>query len=153
MTDWSSVGRKSRRKGKAFEQEVARYLTAVSGEKFTSTRNSGRTDLKGDIYCMSTPSRWVVECKDRKLSIKALMSGSTWVHEAIMKASREAKSVGADSPVMFVKADGVVFIHCRSISYVNMLHRHRFIPDCEVRDVNGRIWWRVVLGRPQGTTG
>lgn len=66
MPDWSKVGRKSRRKGKKFECEIAGLLRHWTGEDWQSTRNSGRTDLPGDIYCLSRPTLVSVECKDRK---------------------------------------------------------------------------------------
>ena len=63
----SQIGRMSRRKGKSFECKMARYFTKWTGEKWESTRNSGRTDLKGDIYCVGKPNlRFDVECKDDK---------------------------------------------------------------------------------------
>ena len=63
----SQIGRMSRRKGKSFECRMARYFTKWTGEKWESTRNSGRTDLKGDIYCVDKPNlRFDVECKDDK---------------------------------------------------------------------------------------
>lgn len=147
MSDWSAVGRRSRRKGKRFEQEIARYLTEVSGFAFTSTRNSGRTDLKGDVYCVSNPRLAVVECKDRKLSIKSLMSGVAWLDQALDKLRVEAD--GADVRLMFAKADGIVFVHGDFRSYRSLL-RYRECHDGEVKDARGRVWWRVVVGRKEG---
>lgn len=63
----SQVGKMSRRKGKSFERWVARYFSKWTGLKWETTRNSGRTDLRGDIYCVSRPDLpLVVECKHRK---------------------------------------------------------------------------------------
>ena len=71
----SRIGRLSRRKGKAFECLMARYFTKVTGEKWSSTRNSGRTDLKGDIYNTECPDlNLVVECKhDKNYSVHAML--------------------------------------------------------------------------------
>lgn len=71
----SQVGKLSRRKGKTFERWCARYFTKCTGKKWETTRNSGRTDLKGDIYCVSRPSLGlVVECKHRKeYSVHAML--------------------------------------------------------------------------------
>lgn len=71
----SQTGRFSRRKGKRFENWVARYFTQWTGLKWETTRNSGRTDLKGDIYCLSRPDLpLVVECKHRKeYSVHAML--------------------------------------------------------------------------------
>jgi Holliday junction resolvase len=65
MTNWSKVGRRSRRKGKKFECNVAKMLRDVTGLDWQSTRNSGRTDLPGDIYCLDRECIAVIECKDR----------------------------------------------------------------------------------------
>lgn len=67
MTDWSKVGKRSRRKGKTCECEVANKLAELTGRLWSSTRNSGRTDLKGDVYCVGCkdPNFLVVEVKNR----------------------------------------------------------------------------------------
>lgn len=67
MTDpkWSKVGKKSRRKGKSFECEVAKLFRTWFGHKWETSRNSGRTDIPGDIYCVDRPTRIMVECKHR----------------------------------------------------------------------------------------
>lgn len=63
----SKIGKRSRRKGKSFEREMAKYFTKWTGVKWETTRNSGRTDLKGDIYPVDYPDfPMVVECKHRK---------------------------------------------------------------------------------------
>ena len=65
-TDWSKVGRKSRRKGKKYETMIAGCLRECTGLNWQTTRNSGRTDLKGDLYCLDRADFVVVECKDRE---------------------------------------------------------------------------------------
>lgn len=71
----SQVGKMSRRKGKSFECWCARYFTQWTGLEWRTTRNSGRTDLRGDIYCLSRPDLpLVVECKhDRRYSVHAML--------------------------------------------------------------------------------
>ena len=71
----SQIGRGSRRKGKRFEVWCANYFTQQTGLKWETTRNSGRTDLKGDIYCVSRPDlSFVVECKnDKHYSVHAML--------------------------------------------------------------------------------
>lgn len=67
-TDWSKIGRSSRRKGKKYECVIAGMLRDVTGLNWQSTRNSGRTDLKGDVYCVNDPTSQtgsVIECKNR----------------------------------------------------------------------------------------
>ena len=63
----SQVGKMSRRKGKQFEREIAKFFTEWTDVKWETTRNSGRTDLIGDIYMPSKPLfPMVVECKHRR---------------------------------------------------------------------------------------
>ena len=155
MTDWSKVGRRSRRKGKKFEQLVARSLSEATGRRFTSTRNSGRTDLKGDVYDVDNPSGSVIECKDRGLSIKSLITGCKWLEAAVRKTEREAAGAAA---IVFAKADGLVFAHCpgynRPPAGSFLIHHWvRGMSDCEVTDVHGRVWWRVVIGRKVSPSG
>jgi len=71
----SQIGRGSRCKGKRFEVWCANYFTQITGLKWESTRNSGRTDLKGDVYCVSRPDlALVIECKfDRRYSVHAML--------------------------------------------------------------------------------
>jgi hypothetical protein len=65
MPDWSKIGRKSRVKGKVYERDIAAMLREITGLDWQTTRNSGRTDLKGDVYCLNATSTAVIECKDR----------------------------------------------------------------------------------------
>jgi Holliday junction resolvase len=67
--DWSKIGRKSRRKGKSFECQLARILTANTGVEWITSRNSGRTDVPHDVFCpkhFPHKGRWVIEAKHRK---------------------------------------------------------------------------------------
>lgn len=64
--NWSKIGRKSSSKGKVFERLVAAIYRRLYAEDWQSTRNSGRTDLKGDIYSVDRESGILVECKHRK---------------------------------------------------------------------------------------
>lgn len=65
----SKVGRRSRRKGKKLECMVAAWLRVNTRWEWETTRNSGRTDLKGDVYCLShhdVNTHVVIECKHRQ---------------------------------------------------------------------------------------
>lgn len=63
--DWSKIGKASRAKGKVFERIVRRWLAQVwPGGEWLTTRNSGRTDIKGDVF--NADHDIMVECKDRK---------------------------------------------------------------------------------------
>jgi len=67
MRTKSQIGKMSRRKGKQFERWCAGHFTKFTGLLWQTTRNSGRTDLKGDIYCVDYPDLPVViECKNDK---------------------------------------------------------------------------------------
>lgn len=67
MEKFSRTGRKSRRKGKSFERMVAGVLRLwTPGTDWQTTRNSGRTDLPGDVYAPDRQTQCVIECKHRK---------------------------------------------------------------------------------------
>lgn len=66
MTDRSKIARRSRRKGKSFECLMARTFRDWFGHNWQTSRNSGRTDIPGDIFCVDRPTRIMVECKHRK---------------------------------------------------------------------------------------
>lgn len=88
----SATGRKSRRKGKRFEREVAYIFTKATGRKWETTRNSGRTDLKGDIYCPEVPDmqQVIIECKHRKkLSMTSLVKFNKSVKDVIEKTCND----------------------------------------------------------------
>lgn len=62
----SKIGRRSRRRGKKFERVVAGSYRDWFGNNWQTNRNSGRTDLPGDIYCVDRASMVFVECKHRQ---------------------------------------------------------------------------------------
>lgn len=83
-TDWSRVGRKSRRKGKSHEREIARVLRKSTSCEWLTTRNSGRTDLGGDVYSPGGMCDNVMfECKHRKSwkMSDMVLGNSEYVHE------------------------------------------------------------------------
>lgn len=86
VTDWKKVGKKSRAKGVRFERRVANMLTEITGAKWRRVQDSGRTDLKGDVFLVDQfPQRVLVECKAHNPSLKILLFGSkkiqNWQHE------------------------------------------------------------------------
>lgn len=107
----SAIGRRSRRKGKAFECAFARKMTELTGMKWESTRNSGRTDLKGDIYCPDSPDLPVViECKHRnEYRLEHLFNPTASLQTAIDKNLRDAADKGATA-IIAVKTKIGVFI-------------------------------------------
>lgn len=93
--DWSRIGRKSRRKGKKYETTIAGCLRECMGLNWQTTRNSGRTDLKGDLYCLDRADFVVVECKDRETfqPLCMLQENAGFVNE-LDKVRSETKGQG-----------------------------------------------------------
>ncbi len=91
----SQVGKFSRSKGKRFERQMARYFTKWTGLNWQTTRNSGRTDLKGDIYCLDFPDApIVVECKDRKTyTVHAMLKPTKAFRDMVLQTILRAVEV------------------------------------------------------------
>lgn len=88
--DHSAIGRKSRRKGKSFEQTIALFMSGIFGETWRTTRNSGRTDVPGDVYCMSARSNFMVECKHRQdWTVSSIMKGNKSFETEFEKVAQE----------------------------------------------------------------
>jgi len=106
----SQVGRSSRRKGKAFECWCARYFTQWTGLKWESTRNSGRTDLKGDIYAVSRPDLpLIVECKnDKRYSTVAIIRNNKAIIDLVHKYYGRMLIVKNDAGVWVLDNDHLV---------------------------------------------
>ena len=86
----SQTGRLSRRKGKAFECWVARLFTKATGVKWETTRNSGRTDLRSDVYAPDLGEPFIVECKHRKeYELGQMMSNTKSLQDVVNKAEKE----------------------------------------------------------------
>ncbi len=98
----SAIGRRSRRKGKAFERTIARMLRDFSGDNWQTTRNSGRTDLAGDVYPVDIGCSSVHECKDRKdWSVFDLLKSNLGYTKEREKVIRELLSKAEDDPSLF----------------------------------------------------
>jgi hypothetical protein len=117
MPDWSKIGRRSRRKGKRFECEVAAVLREWSGWRWDTTRNSGRTDLKGDVYAVLHGDRSpLIECKNRKISLKSfLTSPPAWLEAERVRVMETAEALGLPLAMFFIKVEGLMFF---SVVYV-----------------------------------
>lgn len=108
----SQIGRASRRKGKAFERWCARYFTKWTGLKWETTRNSGRTDLKGDIYAVSRPDLpLIVECKDDKRYTVHAMLKPTKAFVETMSYIRLDRLRYGDNLIIIVKNPTGVWVH------------------------------------------
>ncbi len=88
----SQIGKLSRRKGKSFERTIANIFTQATGLKWVTTRNSGRTDLRGDIYCPELGREYfIVECKHRKeYELPQLMANTKSVQQVFNKLKTES---------------------------------------------------------------
>ena len=108
----SQVGRASRRKGKSFERWCARYFTQWTGLKWETTRNSGRTDLKGDIYCVSRPDLpLIVECKfDKKYSVHAMLKPTVEFVKMFKKKSKIFSTDPTIKIMFIIKNDTGIWI-------------------------------------------
>ena len=100
----SRIGKRSRRKGKSFEQWCARFFRKWFEGKWETTRNSGRTDLHGDIYRLDAPDMpFVVECKhDKKYTIKAMAKPTEAIKQLVRKYRRRQMNLGWDWTLLLV---------------------------------------------------
>lgn len=100
----SAIGRKSRRKGKTFERWCARFFYKWFEGQWQTTRNSGRTDLKGDIYCVDCPlSDLVVECKhDKKYNVMSMLRPTEAFKHLIRKYRRRQVNIGWSCTLLLV---------------------------------------------------
>ncbi len=148
----SKIGRKSRRKGKCFERELARYFTSWFGAKWETTRNSGRTDLPGDIYCPTRPIQVCVEAKHRKTwTLSAIARNNTAYRKELDKVIREWEKDHSEAyPVLWVfckNADGLWVAafgaeHSHSLTW-NGDPRDVFHWDMMLVERDGAAWIRV----------
>ncbi|MCK5016068.1 MAG: hypothetical protein KAS32_03265 [Candidatus Peribacteraceae bacterium] len=111
----SKIGKKSRRKGKAFECKMARHFTEWTGMEWSSTRNSGRTDLKGDIYCVRNPEiSLIIECKDRKsYSVHAMVKPTKAFFDMELENIKKLYASDMDALMFIVKNDTGIWISIR----------------------------------------
>lgn len=140
----SQVGKMSRRKGKSFERWVARYFTQWTGLKWETTRNSGRTDLKGDIYCVSKPDLpLVVECKDdKRYSVHAMLKPTKAWTDMIKEVSRRSSVPGMDALIFIVKNETGIWFNYRE---------RKIVPDSaiigkpnkEIMSLQNRLWFKL----------
>lgn len=120
----SQVGKMSRRKGKSFERWCARYFTQWTGLKWETTRNSGRTDLKGDIYCLSRPDLpLVVECKhDKRYSVHAMLKPTKAFADLISKhKNRYEQNKYKVKFIMLIKNETSVWYYDPQLSVYDLI--------------------------------
>jgi len=109
-TNWSKVGKRSRRKGKKFEQEIAKMLRLGTGDNWQTTRNSGRTDIKGDVYCSKYPFV-VIECKNRKsFNLRSMIHENGLFQKAIAYIISEFLETQSSVLMVFLKNEAGIWI-------------------------------------------
>jgi hypothetical protein len=119
----------SRRKGKSFERWCASYFTNLTGLKWETTRNSGRTDLPGDIYCVDRPDLPVfVECKFRSAYTAHAMLKPTKAFSDMVKNNfiKLQYKYGYDYIIIIVKNDTGVWFCCASSDPKRPLTMHTY---------------------------
>lgn len=116
--DYSSIGRRSKRRGKTYERRCAEILHKFTGIGFRSTPGSGgfnkfggvtiREDLFcGDLICDRNDFRFCVEAKNREsFTFESILKNpvtapfTSWWYQCL----EDAKAVSL-SPLMFFKPD------------------------------------------------
>jgi len=152
-TNWSKVGKRSRRKGKRFEQQISRFLSECTAAIFTSTRNSGRTDLPGDVYCVDEryEDKFVHECKHREsMSAHHMLMGNKAYSDEMDKVEYDFASRGQ-------KYEGLIIWRKDEIGlwvYMTMYGTEEGVPEGIMEqifslgqiasDPKGRVWYRVI---------
>lgn len=66
MVDRVKLGKKSNRKGKAYERKVARDMSKFTGQTWKRTPHSGAGHIPGDIMRLPEPFEYTIELKNRK---------------------------------------------------------------------------------------
>ena len=65
MPDWKKIGKRSKDKGKAFERDIAKRLTVLTGRRWRRTICSGGQYESYDVKCLDGGYP-PIECKNRK---------------------------------------------------------------------------------------
>ena len=132
----SQIGKLSRRKGKAFECWVARLFTKATGVKYETSRNSGRTDIRSDVFAPSLGEPFIIECKHRReYELPQMMANIKSLQCVVDKA------VGEGIPYIIIvkNQSGVWFTNGHGITKcINSLHNRYFY--------NGNKLWCELKG-------
>lgn len=144
---WSAVGRRARSKGKRYEREIAALMRHWTGVDWQTTRNSGRTDLLGDVYLVGPDGREMrqhvfIECKHRA----SMRLVDLWRHpKAVSSQIEEAERQWRDNRqyhlfLMFVKTEVGTLVTC-SDRYADFVLPHdEAAPTIKA---HGRKWVHV----------
>ena len=118
MTDYSAIGKRSKRKGKTYERRTAKLLTEFTGVGFRKTPSSGgfnrfggvsiREELFcGDVISDSHDFRFCVEAKNREeFTFEGILKNPNTAPFTLWwyQCCDDAKRVGL-KPILFFKPD------------------------------------------------
>ncbi len=126
---------------------MARFLSEATEVSWTSTRNSGRTDLKGDVYPKDSKElpHSIVECKDRDMSLATFLNAPKWLADAVVKVQSDCRSTfgpHVKDYALFVNVSGMVFCHLGADFKWGLSD---YFSNIKVTDVFGRTWRKVVV--------
>lgn len=99
--DRAALGRRAKRRGNAYENNIAKKLSEYLGVAFRRVPASGGLDLKGDICYKDFDRRMpmVIDTKDNKSLIGAKLRGE------ISKSKSDAKAAGTADKYMLILRD------------------------------------------------
>jgi len=146
MTDWSSIGRRSKRRGKTYERRCAKILMDFTSTNFRSTPASGGFNKQGgvvireelfcgDLICDNPDFRYCIEAKNREdFSFVALLknpstaSFTKWWYQCVMDA-RLVKL----KPLMFFKPNNRDDFVVMTLGEWDRYYAHE---DCSYFEIN-----------------
>lgn len=117
MTDWSKVGKRSRRKGGTYERKICHLLTETTKVKFKRAPRSGALLREGRVnghfisgdLVSEMPFRYSIECKNRKaISLDAAIKNmyTSALAEAWFQCVYDAK-IADKIPMLFFYVSSV----------------------------------------------
>jgi len=144
MTDWSQVGKKSRRKGKRFECQIAILMREITGHDWQTVRNSGRTDIKGDVYCPESNIQAVhIECKHNSyFSISHLIKPVAGTRQQLEKIQNEAIDSKSELSMIFVKNLTGIWLMLTSERWDWFIEKLILICPTYIK-INDKFWFPV----------
>ena len=150
----SKIGRKSRNKGKSFERKMAiKHREWMPGTNWQTTRNSGRTDLPGDIFDMDGETIVLSECKHRQTwNVRGLTLGNTSYRNNRQEVIDGWAKVQKRYPILMIWAQNEFGLWLNTVTY-DKCHDFRINDLWEIKAVlhgNGGIIWHLI-GEPIGS--
>lgn len=146
----SAIGRRSRRKGKKRERDIAKLFRDATGLDWQTTRNSGRTDLPGDVYCKTEHVGICVEVKDRKnWSVRDILLGNKGYAAEYAKVRQTWTEHVREYPWLFVFSQTTEGLWL-SASHGSLAEKAVTMEidliadsDAAISGPDGVLWWRI----------